>query len=340
MYRLHLDPAFFACPPITAGKDAFESFLWGIVTLQEITKSKRLNVLIPATTHDALFDCGCYPIQGQLHQSIAAFGSVSDIQVCDVLRIVNGLLSKLATIEHSIGVDSVLFDHLIVAPDGAVATHDQLQLEASVRDMLVLSCLAVELGAASSGDVVLMLARLLNGPSEISIQSEVLDYEGASKLEVPCEIAATFPTCSSHTEFARVMDATQLWLGPLDTDEQTVALSFNILARLHETGAQLEPFNWHFGPEFLKSAQNLGFLHEENKVKSLLRACVEVVLRQNMAATHALRTGGGGNDPQRVRGTLKAWRRDIDYEYHLHYWADGVSIEFSCVVVHNNFDIV
>jgi hypothetical protein len=50
--------------------------------------------------------------------------------------------------------------------------------------------------------------------------------------------------------------------------------------------------------------------------------------------------GKGGNEPQQKRGQDKAWRRDIDYEYHLHYWeCDDGSVEFASVVTHNDFSI-
>jgi hypothetical protein len=64
------------------------------------------------------------------------------------------------------------------------------------------------------------------------------------------------------------------------------------------------------------------------------------MLSQNMAAVHGLRTGMGGDDPQRTRGKDKAQRRDIDYEFHLHYWecANG-TIELASVVHHNDFSI-
>jgi len=42
---------------------------------------------------------------------------------------------------------------------------------------------------------------------------------------------------------------------------------------------------------------------------------------------------------ERTRGRLKAWRRDIDDQYHLHYWQDGEAVELARVVVHNDFRI-
>ena len=62
----------------------------------------------------------------------------------------------------------------------------------------------------------------------------------------------------------------------------------------------------------------------------------------NLAATHALREGQGGGSPQRRRSTdgATAWRRDVDYEYHLHYWeCPGGIVELASMGPHNDFSI-
>jgi len=75
----------------------------------------------------------------------------------------------------------------------------------------------------------------------------------------------------------------------------------------------------------------------------VLRAIVETLEGTNMAATHWFRTGPGGDDPQRVRGSNQAtaWRRDIDREHHLHYWncEDGTVEIASVSFPHDDFTI-
>jgi hypothetical protein len=75
----------------------------------------------------------------------------------------------------------------------------------------------------------------------------------------------------------------------------------------------------------------------------LLRAIVETLEQTNMAATHWLRSGPGGDDPQRVRkcDQARAWRRDVDRDHHLHYWSceDG-NVEIALVSFpHDDFTI-
>jgi hypothetical protein len=80
-------------------------------------------------------------------------------------------------------------------------------------------------------------------------------------------------------------------------------------------------------------------MHDERKINRLLRACAELLSGNNMAASHWLRVGKGGNDKQRSRDHWRAWRHDIDNEFHLHYWRYGTRIEIANVVVHSDFNI-
>jgi hypothetical protein len=72
-----------------------------------------------------------------------------------------------------------------------------------------------------------------------------------------------------------------------------------------------------------------------------LRAIVETLERTNLAASHELRTGRGGDDPQRTRESdqARAWRRDVDREHHLHYWKcqDGTVEIASVSFPHDDF---
>jgi hypothetical protein len=60
----------------------------------------------------------------------------------------------------------------------------------------------------------------------------------------------------------------------------------------------------------------------------------------NTIDSHALRLNSTGGAPQVLRNYDKARRRDIDYEFHLHYWeCDDKTIELADVVHHNDFSI-
>ncbi|HCF1401505.1 TPA: hypothetical protein NH837_005773, partial [Pseudomonas aeruginosa] len=94
------------------------------------------------------------------------------------------------------------------------------------------------------------------------------------------------------------------------------------------------------GARFRELCQQVCADQGDSVPPKILRSIVETIKGHNLPAVHALRTGPGGNDPQRMRGSDKAQRRDIDREFHLHYWecADG-TVELASVVYHNDFSI-
>jgi hypothetical protein len=116
---------------------------------------------------------------------------------------------------------------------------------------------------------------------------------------------------------------------------------------IHECASQHDPLSnfksihdlFSVGLDFISSAQALGFMHDPRKINKLLRVCGDLASGRNLADSHSLRVGKGGNDAQRMRNDWRAWRHDIDDEFHLHYWRQSNRIELANVVVHNNFDI-
>lgn len=59
-----------------------------------------------------------------------------------------------------------------------------------------------------------------------------------------------------------------------------------------------------------------------------IRAITEEILHINMKDIHELREKKGGNSNQLKNNDHSVWRRDLDYEYHLHYWRKGDQLIF------------
>jgi hypothetical protein len=63
------------------------------------------------------------------------------------------------------------------------------------------------------------------------------------------------------------------------------------------------------------------------------------ILGEATRDVHEIREGKSGSARQKKQGAYEAWRRDIDYEYHLHYWKTANGPVFMSVVVHNDMSI-
>ena len=94
------------------------------------------------------------------------------------------------------------------------------------------------------------------------------------------------------------------------------------------------------GREFRELCQRCCQDQSHSLPPRVLRSIVETLNDERMTDVHALREGKGGNTSQRLRGKDKAQRRDIDHEFHLHYWdCDDGTVEIASVVYHNDFSI-
>jgi hypothetical protein len=121
------------------------------------------------------------------------------------------------------------------------------------------------------------------------------------------------------------------------------AISVALYKKRFAAGNQTQ---WQDLPAFRIGSQFLASLDEHHVgsgsglAEKLIRSILETIDHENLAATHWLRKGAGASDPQRMRGKDAAWRRDVDYEYHLHYWeCDAGYVEFARLVVHDDFSI-
>ena len=75
-------------------------------------------------------------------------------------------------------------------------------------------------------------------------------------------------------------------------------------------------------------------------MRRLFETVIEAIEGENLGQLHSLRTSNGGGSSQRKRDNDKACRRDIDRQYHLHYWqCANDTVELADVVTHDNFAI-
>jgi hypothetical protein len=342
MYHLYLDPILFACPPSTEGQKGFDSFLRGILLLRDLKEDGWAQLFTTTTTSDALFEAGMYPLQNSLFSAIQSFATEDDkevIQARDIVEIVNSLLQKVPTLESYLGVDALLFDELVTFPALDLSERPN-SLKHCFEDILSFCVLIADLKSQPNEKQILVSRNLNSPPRKVSVEGEILELEGLLKLALPYEIVGECWLCQSWDDMHSCLDPNELWITePLGTFQRQ-ALSTHAARLLKESGDGTTTVqNWNFGPKFFTTAGALGFLHSSQKAKTVLRACAETILRLNLQFTHPLRIGHGPNDPQKMRGKDKAWRRDIDYEFHLHYWETPLGIEFGSVVIHNDFTI-
>jgi len=342
---VYLDAFTLACPHSEAGMESFGSYIQNLLNWSELRRMEWIDIYTSRTTSKVLFEVGAYPPWRDLQLAVNQLG-IQHVQTKDIVDIVNGFLQRTFIVEDELGIDDVLFDHygLVPAVDYAgrpgpfvqhfelltilLALHKSLYEELS--NPLLVSC--PDLKHQGNTQVMATLLEVACSSSSAAVAA----------CHTPYTISAQFAICISLHSLHMSVDACCIW--SCSTCYEAMRKAIEVFA-YQQTPSGLEYFNvledhpFAFGQNFIDSSRASGFFDDPSKIRKLLRACVETILGTNLRAVHALRVDRGNDKAQITRGTDKAYRRDIDHEFHLHYWETENGFEFADVVHHNDFRI-
>lgn len=309
------------------GHAAFEEFMTSLLAW-EAGRCGGTPAYKLRDTVDYLERAGAFPHHPKVTAVIEELSLSHAYAATDLVRIINGICSRVPDAEAALGVDDILSESMAMEPANALEDRHPALCEALERS-LVLGCLFQDLLQKPFPAIICGGLDV----ERVSLKGILLLVE-PPVLEMPFEIVGSLKACCGFHKVATSIDPVKLWLDAVDDDDREAAFS---LFCGPDTGSRRP---WKFGAAFSESATNLEFQADYGRAQRLLRAMKSTIEIAAVKLTHKLRTGAGGNDPQRTRnkGLDKAWRRDIDYEYHLHYW-DGEVVEFAKVVIHADMTI-
>jgi len=185
-----------------------------------------------------------------------------------------------------------------------------------------------------------LLSRDCHPSAAIQIDTTVDDASGESRDDYkwPMTISGEFRVASEPETVFEGIELSEIVVAAVENSSNELIIAA-IAEALRRRGNGY--FSWFINPAFGKSVRTLVGKGKPALARSLLRACVETIIGENMAGTHALRSGPGANAERviRVRDKAAAMRRDIDQEYHLHYWSTSNGPEFAAMVVHADMSI-
>ncbi|WHY94685.1 hypothetical protein QNK12_15015 [Neobacillus cucumis] len=321
MTGLIIDP-FSLAYPANGSKEELEEYINMLLELDQYTQESSLDILISNNTSDILVLENNFPYWDELKSVFERHG-INYIQPSDLITTIGRIL-KLKKIED-LGINDVLYSYLTLEED-SICSRPRNYLEEFKR-IAMIACIYTILEynqfIFSKGDF----------EESIFVSGDLIDIEKEEhiSIEIPRNYSCIIPLVKNFEEFFFRVNPVEVWTEKLYEE----AIKISIFQR---TGSY-EDANWKFGHSFFRSAQDKGFLSEGIKIKRLIRSIVDTILRENLSETHWLRAGQGANEPQVTRGNDRAWRKDIDREYHLHYWETEDGIEFASVVVHNDMSI-
>jgi len=329
-----LDPSLFVCPSIEEGEEAFDGFLETIYLLFVLQRAKWTKVMISAGTCGALAEVDQYPIAPVIQSSLAHFDR-SDIQLKDIMGLIGRVLQKTPSAESFYGIDSLLAAEVEIVPRD-IATGHAPPLRICLEDLLSTVFTGETIG--SSFSIISVVGRVPSAVgNEAGFRGLIHEVDPPRVISLPMMVHGEFRYGICRLSIVESISCEQIWRFCSTSDDYSFLI--DALIKLHCKDEGSSAIAWKFGPRFLESVVLHDFGNNLTKIRTLLRCCAETICGTNLPATHALREDSGGGAKQQTRGKDKAWRRDICYEYHLHYWAGESGVELASVVVHNDFTI-
>ena len=337
-----IDAGVLAVPRVDCARDDAFQYVETLLDWSTLLDEPWVAIYMSERASESLCADGLFPLRKQLGQLFNAHGIV-EYDVNTVARIATQLLAITPSFETYYRVEDVLSEKLDTDPDVIrLTTHDGLQSDLA-RCITLIAVLRRHCSQPLGGHS-LILRQAPRQVIQVRAQIHELEHTRNDIPALPCPpefFEGEVLVCDDFRGLIECLDESAILVGA--ADNRGIELAVRI-ALCKYANAQGDAPDWGgvivptIGLKFRELCQRVCANQGYSVPPKILRSVVETIEGHNLGAVHALRTGPGGTDPQRRRGSDKAQRRDIDREFHLHYWecGDG-TVELASVVYHNDF---
>lgn len=338
MINLFIEPFVFSCPLRGDGDTQLESFIDQIAFLNYLRDINWASLFISTDTYEVLFDANRYPSWEHIDEMINTFEL--QIQTKDIFDVVTDLLLNLPAIEEHLGIKEMSFQDIKCLPDLHLMGRSSNCIT-SYHRLLLIMWLLCKITKSDTKKQILITTGLSDDKLMTQISGNILTLSFADiqlNVGLPCNVNGTFFACKNQEGLNLSLDSIAIWSDAISMNAYRQAVEIHTLQMSLSLYSSLknDRYEWQFGNEFFNYAQKHGFLKNAKKIKKLLRACAETILKENQKATHIIRDSNNGAKKRLGSFFAVSWRRDIDYEYHLHYWVYSNNVEFAAIVTHND----
>ncbi|MBX9687534.1 MAG: hypothetical protein K2X27_12580 [Candidatus Obscuribacterales bacterium] len=330
----------FLCSLFEMNSTESDDFLISLASWLQLKSEKWFVAAVSNRTHQLLFED-----QKLIQQAHLIANARSFVNAETIMSSIFTLIDQ-PTSEDKFGVVDILASNMELSPSlGNIECNAELcnDIKAVLETSLAIGTYAVNMNK----EIPLRFSsfktksKLFVQEIEADLYVELIESDGQIG-EYEASLSASIWTCPTAKEFLISVDPVQEWIRSKSVDGLRLSIKAacaKLADKLNKEieWKELDAFAFH--PKFLEYLWDHGFNNEPRKIRRLLRACAETILKLNLDAVHALRTTSSGGARQRLRGNDKAFRRDIDYEYHLHYWDTADGPQFCTVGPHEYFDI-
>ncbi len=339
-----IDAGVLAVPYVDCAKEDAFQYVEMLLEWSELLDESWIAIYMSERASESLFVDGLYPLREQLRELFNAHGII-EFDVNTVATIANQLLAITPSFETYYRVKEVLLGYLETDPD-VIGLITHAGLRSDLARCIALIAVLRKYCSQPLGGHSLILREAPRQVIQVKAYIHELEHTRDDIPVFPCPpdlFEGDVLVCDDFRGLIDCLDEFSIMVGA--SDDLGIELAVRIALFKYEI-AQGDSPDWGsmivpaIGASFRESCQQVCCDRGGSVPPKILRSIVETIKGHNLSAVHALRTGPGGNDPQRMRGADKAQRRDIDREFHLHYWecANG-TVELASVVYHNNFSI-
>lgn len=343
---VYITPVALTCPTKADCEDKFrdelEDYIVQLTDLRDSIGSNLFQILSSRHIGDILFEAGCYPVFPSIRQGLMESGLDEVYQTGDIVKIVEQILRESDVVEDFVGIVDILTESVTIDECVKYIGSDGL-LDRQKSNKALLG-LGAHMGIFSEQNTWIIGKRDLTEQCQdgkhLKIKAKIVDIEWLEKerkIPLPVQLDNVFNFGTSFEQVRRGLDL----IGNIQFMAPGVmceAISCALIQKEFSEGREVK-VEWLVGPEFENSISQLHVQNNPSVFRALVLACVNVICDVALDKTHPLRNGAGGNNPQIVAHGASAWRRDINYEFHLHYWTKGRCCEFASCVVHEDFTI-
>ncbi|WP_339263125.1 hypothetical protein MKY07_16035 [Solibacillus sp. FSL W7-1472] len=326
MQYVVIDPYTLIFDATNNSESKMQRYIDLILDTGDIEDYPYLVGLISNNTIELLMEHNNYPDWEKLNAELKKFDLSKKYQAQDIIRVLEGIL-RFETVEEHTKIKEILFS---ISYENANVISDTTELYLRELERLYIYCYLIK---KKDGEIFLKSSN----SNEIEVASEILDVEafGELELDIPFSFKEKLKTIETLEEILFNINCIELWKET--TSEEQIRDIINLY--LIQERCYIKKNTWEIGNYFIENFRKFGFSHESTKIKMLLRSILEVICETNLAKGHALREDKSGGASQIESHLGKAWRYDIDREYHLHYWKKGNLITLASIGPHNAFSI-
>jgi hypothetical protein len=330
MISIPLDPHLLAID----GADQQRALLLteSILRWSALRDHPYLTLCITDRTLEALSDDGKLPVYTELIRALSAVG-VDYADAYTVAQAVAFFVGNITLFESAIGISDILFGQPFTWADTCECPAIPKTC-AERKRMLGLAALRQQLGWDGQ---IRLAQQSVHRTAQVHIHGTIeLAELAAEPPPFPVNVDQLVTACSDVEAILATLNAVNVWQEINTAD----GMLFAIRVAAEQIRGNSAVSQVQIGGNFIDSATSFHFDQDTGKASRLLSACAEVAVGCKLNQVHAIRTSKTGNAKQLRRGTAKAWRKDIDHDFHLHYWQlESGLIRLASVAAHSDFSI-